>query len=295
MFKSEKIGHSEREKEIETKIILEFMRHAEPEPEEGDNDRNRRLTPIGRSQADDKGRRLNSRAKTSLAWSSPRNRTTETAYRTMLANENINPEAELEDIEKAISEQIKVGKKLIIDKKLDFDTEGEIGDQLWEADEKGEFLKWLVNESDKEIIKYPGNNTLTYARAAGNIAEIVKRYAIAGNNFNKIASKTEEIKKFNNQLERYLGTHQGVVEMFIAKVLEKTKGLEERDKFIENLGKGFEYTEGLRIEIVNRGEGQSILLIYKDSKDMIEKIEIRRELLQEIIKEKKELEDIINS
>ncbi|MCX6765981.1 MAG: phosphoglycerate mutase family protein [Candidatus Moranbacteria bacterium] len=296
MYNPEKVTSPEVEKKVETKIILEFMRHGEPESwKESQPDERRRLTEKGRAQSDEKGRKLNPQADVSLAWSSHRDRAKETAYRTMLADENINPDAGLEDIEKVISEELKVGKKIISDKRLDYNDEGELGDLLWEADDKGEFLDWLVNKSDKEALKYPGNETITYTRAAGNIAEIIGRYAKIGNNFNRIASKAGKYEKFGNQLERYLGTHQGIVELFIAKIIEKAEGVEERNEFIKALGEGFELTEGPRIEISSKDSEQNIYMAYKNAEGKEEKIEIKKELLEEIIKDKENFEKSIES
>jgi broad specificity phosphatase PhoE len=295
MFKPDEIKLPEKKMEVETKTILEFMRHAQPESSEGKTDERRRLTSAGRAQSNKKGEELDPQTRASLAWSSPRDRAKETAYRVMLANEDIDPNASLEEIEEAISKEVKFGKKMIIDERLDYNDAGELGNKLWEADDKGEFYSWLLDESDKEALKYPGNKTITYTRAAGNIAEIIKRYTKFGNNFNKAASRTDEYKKFNNQIERYLGTHQGIVELFIAKLLEKIKGIEKRDEFIKALGEGFDFTSGPRIEIINKGNYQSIYLIYDDIDGEKEKLEIKRELLEEIITEKVNLEKLVNA
>lgn len=135
-------------------------------------------------------------------------------------------------------------------------------------------------------------------RHAGNISEILERYIRIGNNFNKLVSKANEKEReeYGNRLERYLGSHQGVLETFILKILEKTQGKEKRDEYIKAIGDGFKETQGFRVEIVNVGDEQKILLTYEtpdksgneDFKE--ETIEIDKNLIGEIIEERKKFE-----
>lgn len=294
MFKGEKEFSVEAEKEIETKVILEFMRHAQQES--GDmEDKDKRLTEEGRTQAEAKGEKMDPQAGVSLGWASPRDRAQETEYRVMTVNEDINSEATLEEIEKEIEEKLRAEtgglkvKKLRVSEKLDYNDDGELGKKLWAADEKGEFYKWLLEESDKDALEYPGDKGITYTRAAGNIAELVGRYLKVGETFNRIASKTEKYEEFGNQLERYFGTHQGIVELFMAKVIEKKEGIEKRNEYISSIGEGFAHTEGIRIEIINKGKDQKINLQYRFGEES-KAMEVDKELIAEIIGEKKLLE-----
>jgi len=283
------------EKKLETRIVLEIMRHAKQE-KKGKWDKKKRLTEEGRSQSMKKGKEVGPNARASLAIASPRERAQETAYRVMLANEGINPETKtMEDIESLISSELKVGKKMKVDGHLDSINDGPIGRFYNEADNKGKFFQWAVNESDNQAIEFGDQKTLTYKRAAGNIAGIVSRYLEVGSNFNRILSKKDEHKKVSNQMERYIATHQGVGELFLAKILELTGNTEKRDEYLKSLGEGFGHTEGLKIEILNKGSEQSIYMTYRNVEGEEEKIEIKKELLEEIIKDREDFEKSIKS
>jgi broad specificity phosphatase PhoE len=292
-YNPEEIISPEVEKKIETKIILEFMRHAKQE-KEGKWDKKKRLNEEGKSQSVKKGKEVNPNAKVSLAIASSRERAQETAYRVMLANEGIDSKIKtMEDVESLISDELKVGKKMKIDARLDSVIDGPIGKFYNEADNQGRFLQWAVNESDSQAIEYGDGKTLTYKRAAGNIAEIIRRYLEIGRNFNGIVLKRGE-QEVGNQLERYIATHQGVGELFLAKVLELKENAKKRDEYLKSLGEGFRHTEGFRIGIINKGSEQSIYMTYRNAEGKEEKIEIKKELLEEIIKDKDKLEKAVN-
>ncbi len=283
----------EAEQKIETKIILEFMRHGEKEPNKEEPkkaEKEIRLTKKGRTQAAEKGKGLNPQSEVSLAWGGPKKRTQETALRVMLANEEkIDPDVSLEEMEEIIAEELKEGKKLKEDEKLNFDLSGLEGKELLAAFMEGKYLPFLIESSDKRAIETGDIKSSTYSRYAGNIAEIISRYAKIGNNFNRIVSKTDKYEKFGNQLERYLGSHQGVVEGFVAKVLEKTQGKEKRDEFIKSVGGGFKETQGIRVEIANSGIEQKILITYNINGNA-ETLDIGKDIIEEIIQERKEFE-----
>lgn len=151
----------------------------------------------------------------------------------------------------------------------------------------------LIEKSDQRAIETNDKESSTYTRFAGNIAEILDRYAKIGDNFNRIVSKTDKYEKFGNQLERYLGTHQGVAECFLAKALEKIEDIEKRDEFVKAVGGGFGESEGIHIEIINSGNEQKIKIDYEINGSK-ESMEIDRSVLEGIIDERKEFEGMIN-
>lgn len=297
MFKKEILKpelEPEKEKEIETRIILEIMRHGKKEEDETKSNEELRLTQEGRRQADTKGKELKPQARVAVGWGSLRGRTQETAYRAMLATENLSPDASLEEIEKAISQEVKFGKKMILDERLNFNDKGPVGQEMNKAYDVGRYLPYIILQSDRRAIEIGDKETTTYTRMAANIAELVKRYAKVGNNFNRLASKTDEYEKFGNQLERYMGTHGGVVESFLAKILEKIQGVEKRDEFVKNIGSLFKETEGVHIELINKGKEQNILVDYEVNGKK-ERVEIDENLLNDIIEERKKLEEDIQN
>ncbi len=308
----------ENEPKIETKIILEFMRHGEKEidPNTSDIDPSKSdkeicLTPKGREQVNVKGRKINSNARISVALGSSRRRAKETSARVMLANENMPENASLEEINDMIDKKFQneqmldrdynygiKSKKIIEDKRLDFNAYGPVGKEEHQAMFRGEYFQYLVKESDKRAVELSDKESTTYLRYAGNISEILQRYIKIGNNFNKLVSKASENEreKYSNRLERYLGSHQGVLEPFVLKILEKTQGKEKRDEYIEAVGSGFKETQGFRVEIINNSEDQKIVLTYEvpnNNGDDPEKetLEIDKKLIEEIIEERKKFEE----
>lgn len=292
MFK-EKI-FSEKEGPVETKIILEFMRHGEKDPNKTEpiqTDEEVRLTEKGRKMAQDKGKEFDPQSEVSLAWGSPKQRTQETALHAMLPE--ISENATLEEMKEIIKEEQKVGKKIAEDSRLSFTLEGPAGKEMLQAFKEGKYLQFLIESSDKRAIELGDKISSTYFRYAGNIAEILNRYTKVGDNFNKIASSKDDYEKFGNQLERYLVTHQGVAEGFVAKVLEKTQGAEKRDEFINSVGGGFKETEGIHVEINNKGDEQEISITYSLNGNK-ETVKIDKELLEEIIEDRKMFEKEVN-
>jgi hypothetical protein len=252
---------------IRTKVVFELMRHGKREkhPDKAlDGGPELRLTPEGRAQADERGKQINLQPEVSLAWGSPRQRSQETAYRVMLANEDIGPDDTLEEIEAKIKEQVPYGKKMIVDKRLDFHDDGPIAEDGKAAYHEGRYMQWVIGQSDSDAIAQHDTKSSTFTRMAGDEAEILQRYVQVGNNFNRIASKDPgKYEKFGNLIGRPIGTHQGNVESFVAKVLEKVQGEEAKQTFLESVGGGFAETQGVHIEIINEADGtQTISMTY---------------------------------
>lgn len=298
-FKGEK--SPEGEKQIETKVILEFMRHGKREyglDAEGkldvikDANLDLRLKPEGRQQAYNRGKELNPQAEVAVGLGSERVRSQETAYQAMLANEDISPDDTLEEVEEKISKQLKVGKKMIVDNRLNFVDSGPIAPEGKKAYVEKRYMDWVINDSDRSAMEKNDIESTTYTRMAGNVSELVLRYTKVGDNFNRIASKTDKYEKYGNQLERYLGTHQGVTESFVAKVLEKIGGVEKRDEFVKSIGGGFGETQGIHLEIINSGNEQEIKIDYEINGKK-ESVKIDRSILRDIIEERKEFEEVI--
>lgn len=94
----------------------------------------------------------------------------------------------------------------------------------------------------------------------------------------------------NNQIERYLGTHQGNGEAFLAKVLNKIQGEQAVNEFIAQSPAGFNETDGFAIEIKTGSDNrQEITLNYKIGGDERSAV-IDENLLDGLIKQRQELE-----
>lgn len=293
------LEYREEEKKTETKIVLDFMRHSKKEQVEGKPNKEIRLTEEGRILANKKGENLGKKGnevderdpERAVIWSSGNERADETGYHAMIPG--IDENATLEQIEEEIDQNMLGLKKLGVDKRLDYYPET---DAESKAFGDGEYIKYLVERSDKLTIEAGDKNSSSYARLSGNIAEIVRRYLKIGNTFNKMASENSEYEKIG-KLERYLVSHQGITEAFIVKVLEKTGGVEKRDEFVSRIGNGFKETQGFRVEIINNGEDQKMRLTYElpgedeEEEPKEETIEIDKELIEEIIEERDEFEE----
>ena len=287
MFK-EKLPSAEEEREIQSKVVLEFMRHGKRDKDDQNPDAEIRLNEEGRIMSQKKGKSLSPQKEVSLAWGSQLRRAQETAIRAMLPEIDVGDS--LEDIEQLIVDEQKVGKKLIVDPRLGYNLSGPSGKETYRAFKEGRYIPYVVEESDQAAITMNDKVSTTYLRHAGNIAEIISRYAKIGKNFNQIVTKKEdEYKKYDNRMERYLGTHSGILEFFLIKVKEKVEGIDGRDEFIKYLGDGFKETEGMRVEIINVGSDQQILVHFTaEGKD--EEILIDDQLLDSIIEERAEFE-----
>ena len=305
MESGEDLPSPEKEKQVETKVILELMRHGKREygldaegklDLEKDANPDLRLKPEGRQQSYDRGKELNPQAEVSLGLGSPRVRSQETAYQTMLANEDISPDDTFEEIEKKIANKVTVGKKMIVDDRLNFVDSGPVAAEGKKAYLEKRYMQWVINDSDMQAIEKGDMETTTYTRMASNVAELVLRYTKVGNNFNRLAFNTDKYEKYGNQLERYLGTHQGVTESFVAKVLEKTGGSEARNAFLESIGSGFAEIEGAHIEIINKGTEQKILMTYplnSNGEKEEKSVEISLAVLEDIIKDREKFEHMV--
>lgn len=286
----------EGEKAVETRVILEFMRHGKKESAPSKADEDILLAPEGRVQVTQRGKELMSQPDVSVAFGSPRKRSQETAGRVLFAGAEIdNPDMTLDQMEQVIDFYMKGAEKIREDVRLNFDLGGPAGKAALAAFKEGRYIPFLVGESDAAALEHGDMISTTYMRQAGNVAEIIRKYAKVGDTFHRIASKTDKYREFGNQLERYLGTHQGVTECFVAKALETMNGVAARDAFVRSVGSGFGETEGIRIEIINRGAEQTIRMTYavKDPQngERKETVDIDDDILKKIVEERKTFDE----
>ncbi len=140
----------EQEKQVETKIVLEFMRHGKKEADKTKPDEKVRLTAEGRKMAQDKGTEIKPQKYVSVAWGSPRERTQETALHAMLPD--VDENASLEEMNKMLAEEKKFPTKLIVDSRLNFDMSGPEGKEMEQAFKDGKYLQYLIESSDQRAI-----------------------------------------------------------------------------------------------------------------------------------------------
>lgn len=287
-------GYETAEQIVPGKIRLEFFRHDEKlKPSQDQLDEKVRLTEEGRIHASDIGREKSPDPSMAMAFGSERERSLETAMRQMLPA-HTNSHDSLEGMRKIISQNIEYGKKDLITPNLNFVWNGtpEFKQEIYDRYSKKEGLKFLLEESDELVSRLKDEVSTSYSRQAGNIAEIVIKYI-------KILSRWQEVVKENpdkynenfRELQRFLGSHQTVIESFLMKIIEKTEGRDAVLAFIDSLPdkNGFEFSEGYKVEIdSSTGGTYHIVLIYKDKKWAL-----TAEIVEEIISERDSLNNSI--
>jgi hypothetical protein len=207
--------------------------------------------------------------------------------------DKVTGEEDLGVLKEKLNEDLGTGSKIGVDERLNFyfDDSSEFGKASLEAIEKGEFIKFIVEKSNEIAEKLNDQKADTYDRIASNIAKIIKKYIDIAPRWNELVK--DESKKYEDTLRRYLGTHQGIAEPFLAKIIEKTKGISERDAFVTTLNnQGFDYVEGFAVEIDTLEDGKEKVRISfkkeKDGKVIFEFNEIvSKELIESLIIEKK--------
>jgi hypothetical protein len=266
-------------------IELNFFRHGKKESDPNKSDSDIELTKEGGQQAAAKSN--TKKIEQSLGFGSPRKRAGQTAGLVMAGRyDGITGEESYEQLKKKLDQDLKVGTKLGVDKRLDFimDMNRPYDQQVMESFKKGEFLKFLFNDSDR-LAKAEGiEEGITYSGTASEIAKIVDKYLKIAPHWDQLVA--DEKKKYSKVLERYLGSHQGVLETFLAKVIELTKGKEERNKFQGVLNNtGFDFVEGFRVNILNQDAGQpKILISYRKEKDGKNVYTFEEEITSQILK-----------
>ncbi|KKU13441.1 MAG: hypothetical protein UX17_C0017G0005 [Parcubacteria group bacterium GW2011_GWC2_45_7] len=254
--------------QITSTIDLRIFRHAEKESDKNKTDEEIELTETGRKQSVEKSEDKD--ISQSVAFGSSRKRTQQTAGLVMGGKlEEITGDESIEELKEKLDKELKVGSKIGIDKRLDFniDFSTDFGKKVLEAVKNREYLKFLVEHSDSFAESFKNADTETYSGMAGRVAEIIKKYLTIAPRWDKLTQ--DESKDYEDTLKRFFGTHQGIGESFLAKIIEQTKGKVERDTFVSALGnQGFDFAEGfdVKIETVN-DKTQNIHISFKKEKD----------------------------
>lgn len=252
----------ERQEEIKPATIrLEIFRHDDKgenttaNPDD-DIDKIIPLSKDGRIHASEVGAEKNPHPEVAVAYGSPRNRTIETALRQLLTNEElITEDLSLEGINTLIKKNSPVGKKYKTTELLDFDLGGSEKFRETANDHfknKHDLLIWYLEESDRMVEETNDKKSTSYSRLAGNVAELVSKYSNMYPKWKKIVDDNpDKYSQFNNEMQRFMGSHQGVGESFLMKVIEKTLGKEEVYNFINSLESknGFKFGEGYSLVI----------------------------------------------
>jgi len=285
----------------ETKVVLHFFRHEKKGPKEED-DRNTPLSEEGSKDALARGVQEPAQMEVALAGGSPRYRSAHTALDRMVANEGaVTPDMTYDEAKAVVEKDMKVGSKVMLLPELNFEHTGTEGfkDKFIGSINEGRYLEFLYEDSDNVVVEEGDMESLSISRMAGNYASLIAREMRAGNAFNKVVQeKPDKYADSGNQMERYFGTHAGVTESFVMKVLEKVYGGDRVKEFIDKTrdpkGKdaGFDYQQGITLTIINNGEGRSMVMAGLPDMD---DVKITPEVLSEIIEDAENLDNTIKT
>ena len=290
----EKLSNKETREKLISKIKLHFFRHSIKGPK-AEDDRFTQLSQKGRELAAERKIDVENKNLSTIVGTD-RIRTQETAGIRKTGNSDLT-------VEEIMNETGLLGSpKAAIDNRLNFqlDPNSETGKRMYEAFMKGKLVKYLVENSDDDVLEHGDfDKNTSYSKFAANIAEIILGALRKGSDkWHRIYEAEQEREKqrkfpkgYTQSFEKLFGTHEGVLESFLAKVIEKTKGVEERTKFVEALeNKGFDETEGFDMEIINDGDSKVMYITYDKFDEKGNKIfsldeNISEELLDKIVKE----------
>lgn len=287
-------GESVENREYSSRILLHFLRHGEKESVPGKTNQKQMLTAAGRYQGLETGLKGPEAKPSAMAFGSDIPRSQEMAGFDLAGaqrREDISGDESLEELMDKLNQGRKVGTKLAADPRLGFYYEPELYSQVSNAGKSG--LKFVVESSDEIAEKTGDKESTTYSRTAANVSEILDKYLTIASRFDEIVSDEDKKEKYSDTLERFMGSHAGVIDVFLCKVVEKLKGVEERNKLVESLANsGFNFAEGFDIEIdVINGEPQMRIKYSKPKDERGEAYDIDevvpREMLEEMIKEGK--------
>ncbi len=274
----EKSGESDVEKElaeVESRVLLHFTRHGEKEKVPGVPNAEQLLTPAGRMQALDKGKKRGKAHPTAMAMGSDILRAQQTAGFEMAGAggiDDITGEETLEELREKLDEGRKYGTRLGQDARIGFhfstDEYREIVERVVGKEKRG--MRFMIDESNELAKKLGETGGYTYDEVSANFAKVIKKYVGVEKNFNTLVQTPEKKEEYGDTLERFLASHAGIMDTFLCKLIEKVKGVAEREKFVEALGgQGFDFAEGFDIEIdtLKDSPEPSIRLSYERKDD----------------------------
>ncbi len=282
--------------EIISKIQLHFFRHGEQFKDPAKSDPEYELSAAGREQGMNKAKSIEERPnlRQTMAFGSPRARSQQTASFAMAgqALDSVVGDESLKELKAKLDGDISYGSKVMSDPRLDFtmDKDTPFGAKAFEAFSKKEYMKFLVNSSDALAKEVKDSKGSTYSRQAGDVAQVVKKYLSVSSRWKELVQSG---KYQDPKLERFLGSHGGVTESFLFKVIEKTKGIEERDRLLALIPNIFDFTEGFDVELVttDRNSEPAVRIIYKKELPGGKKFKFNEvvpiEVIEEIVKEGK--------
>ena len=269
------------EQNEKAKVVLHIFRHSKGEPKgEGIVDAQRQLKPEGRELA---ARQSMAQGGTyALAFGSPRIRAQQTAA--IMMQPELGQEKDHAALLKKLNQGLEYGSRVGEDERLDFDDNFSTPyGKIWKSHFDKTYLTYVVNGSDADAVQLGDKDAITYSRMASNVASLVLKYTSVSKQWDKMT--IDEPEKYSSAtLERFMGSHGGVPESFLAKVIELTKGKSERDNFVAAVGECFRETEGIDVEIMSDEQNPTITIRYTKEENGNKVYEFNETVPLELIK-----------
>lgn len=241
-----------------TRVVLQMFRHNDKEKDPNKTDQQILLSKPGLIDAKSRGK--DKKITYSIATGTDRARAQQTAIGHMAgAIPRLQDAETLEELKAVIDGARPFGTKIRVDNRLNFvlDKKSPFGVEAYRRYDMKEYLKFMVEDSDRLAKELGDTTSSTYSRQAKNVAEIVLKYVKIAKNFDAIYRKTEESERETNELKRFFGSHQAVLESFLLKLIDRVKGTGERDRLVRALGNnGFDFSEGFEIDITTENVGE---------------------------------------
>ncbi|MFA5051979.1 MAG: hypothetical protein WC544_02860 [Patescibacteria group bacterium] len=264
-------GMAEQEN-YSSRVLLHFFRHEEKGKDPDKTNEEQLLTERGKLRALAKGKSGRA-ALTSVAFGSDLPRAQETAG-FVLAGANGAPDVtgteSLDELRAKLDKEREMGTVIGSDPRLGFTYNDpkyrEIADGAYD---ESHGLEYMARESDALAEELHDKKSTTYSRAAGNVASVLEKYMRVGRNYDKLIQDPSKKDEYGSVLERFLGSHMGVVDLFLTKLVDKVKGTAEQDKLIAALNKqGFSYQEGFDVVIDTiPGQDEPLVRLKYEKKD----------------------------
>jgi len=195
------------------------------------------------------------------------------------------------------------GELNIIDNRLNFllDDNTKTTKEAMKAYEEGKYFEWLVkNSDDSAIMNGDLEQNSTYTKLAANISSLILDSLYKSDKWDeKVKKSKEKGEEIDKTLDEILTSHQGVLESFLSKVIEKVDGVITRDEFINALEKkGFSETEGFEVRIFNNNGKKDLYIEFlKKNNDGDDIFQFKRiidiDVLKSFIDDYKSLKDNI--
>lgn len=271
MFNEKKLQIENRQesRECASRIKLYIMRHAEKEGwnEIDQVDSKIPLTPEGRQASIARARELNMNQ--GMVIAGDRDRTQETGlYVYAGKNEDITGKETLDELRAKVDSGLKYGSRMLVDERLNlaFKKGTPEHEDLQEAADRGRYLKRIIEKHDALVEhKERDDDNSTYAVHAKNVAKVIQKYVSIAPRWNDLANDPK--KEYADTLERVIVSHGGKGESFLAEVIDRLKGREERDRFVQAIPNGFDFLGQFDVAIDTMQDGTMRLHVHVDIQD----------------------------